>query len=91
MGSQVPIVTHRPLSEYAEARMLRVARRAIRQFYRENVFLHKGQVITSEAQLAVIFGQRVVDKVRATITAHALQTSQGHREKASGSLSRALH
>ena len=69
MGSQVPIVTHRPLSEYAEARMLRVARRAIRQFYRENVFLHKGQVITSEAQLAVIFGQRVVDKVRATITA----------------------
>ena len=38
--------------------MLRVARRAIRQFYRENVILHRGQVITTEAQLAVIFGQR---------------------------------
>ena len=37
----------------AEVRELRVARRTIRQFY-------KGQVITSEAQLAVIFGRRVV-------------------------------
>ena len=32
--------------------MLRVARHTIRQFYKENVILHKGQVITSEAQLA---------------------------------------
>ena len=54
--------------------VLCVARRAIRQFCRENVLLHRGQVITSEAQLAVIFGQRVVDKVRATI-AGGMQTS----------------
>ena len=58
MGSQVTIAIHHPLSEYAEVRVLRVARRAIRQSYRENVILHRGQVITSEAQLAVIFGQR---------------------------------
>ena len=67
---------HCPPSEYAEVRVLRVARRAIRQFYRENVKLHKGQVITSETQLAAIFGQRVVDKVRATI--HGRRTALRH-------------
>ena len=51
-----------------------MARRAVRQFYRENVKLHKGQVITSEAQLAVIFGQRAVDEVRATIAVNTQQT-----------------
>ena len=82
MGSQVPIAIHRPLSEYAELKVLRVARRAIRQFYRDNFFYcTTGQVITSEAQLAVLFGERVVDKVRATITANAQQTPQGHQEK----------
>ena len=55
MGSQVPIAIHRNLSEYTEVMELRVARRAIQQFCRENVLLHTGQVITSEAQLAVIF------------------------------------
>ena len=82
MGSQVSIAIHRPPSEYAEVRVLRVARRAIRQFYRENAVLHTGQVITSEAQLAVIFGQRVVDKVRATITVDTQQTPHGHQETA---------
>ena len=46
MGSQVPTAIHRALSENAEVRVLRVARRAFRQ----------------SAQLAVIFGQREVDK-----------------------------
>ena len=81
MGSQIPIATHRPLTEYAEVRVLRVPRRAIWHFCRENVLLHRGQVITSEAQLAVIFGQRGVDKVRATI-AVGTQTSNRRREKA---------
>ena len=76
-----PIAIHRPPSEYAEVRVLRVARRAIRQFCRENVLLHEGQVITSEAQLAVIFGQRVVDNVPATI-AVGTQTPKRRRETA---------
>ena len=54
--------------------MLRVARRAIRQFYKENVISHKGRVITSEAQLAVIFSQRVVDKVRTSLSIDSQQT-----------------
>ena len=58
------------------SRVLRVARRAIRQFYRENVKFYKGQVITSEAQLSVIFGQRMVDKVRAKINVDTQQTSR---------------
>ena len=60
MCCQVSIAIHRTLSENAEVRVLRVAHRAIRQFYREKVILHKSQVITSEDQIAVIFGQRVV-------------------------------
>ena len=75
MGSQVSIGIHRAPSECAEVRVSRMARRAIRQFCRENVTLHKGQVITSEAQLVVIFGQRVVDKVRATIAVDTKKTS----------------
>ena len=55
--------------------VLRVARRAIRQFYRENVF-QKGLVITLEAQLAVIFGQRVVDKVRPKINVETPKSSR---------------
>ena len=82
MGSQVPIAIQRPPSEYAEVRVLRVARRVIRQFCRENVLLHKGQVITSEARLAKIFGQRVVDKVRATIAVDTQKTSKRRREAA---------
>ena len=53
MGSQVPTATYRPVSKYAEVRELRMARRIIRQFF-------EGQTITSEVQLAVIFGRRVV-------------------------------
>ena len=41
---------------------------------RESVLWHEGQVINSEAQLAVILGQRVVDKVRVTINVDAQQT-----------------
>ena len=70
------------LSKYAGVRVLRVARRAMSRYSRKNVTLHKGNVITSEAQLALIFGQRVVDKVGATITADAQHTPQGHQEKA---------
>ena len=51
--SQVSIAIYRSLSKYAEVRDLRMARRTTRQFY-------EGQVITSEAWLAVIFGRRVV-------------------------------
>ena len=54
MGSQVSNAIHCPLSDCAEVTVPHVARRAIQQF------VHKGQVITSEAQLAVIFGRRVV-------------------------------
>ena len=54
MGSQVPIATYCPLSKYAEVRALRIARRTIRQFYEGQI------IITSEAQLAVIFGRREV-------------------------------
>ena len=79
-GVQVPIATHRPPSEYAEVRVLRVARRAVRQIGREDVLLHKSQVITSEAQLTAIFGQRVVDEVRSTITV-GTQTSNRSRRR----------
>ena len=89
MGSQVPIAMHRPPSDYAEVRVLLVARRAIRQFCKGNVPLHKSQVITSEAHLAVIFGQRVVDKVRATI-AVGTQTSNRRRDTASNQTSPVL-
>ena len=78
MGSQVFTAIHRPLSENAEVRVLRVARRAIRQFYR---ILHKGQVISSEAQLAVTFCQKVIDKVRTSLPSDA-QELHGHQETA---------
>ena len=41
MGPTSPLPIHCPPSEYAEVRVLRVARRAIRQFYRENVILQR--------------------------------------------------
>ena len=44
---------HPPLRYTAEVRELRMARRTTRPFY-------EGQIVTSETQLAVIFGRRVV-------------------------------
>ena len=61
MGSQAPIAIHFPPSEYAKVRVLRVARRAIRQLHRENVVMHQG----------------MVDKVRATMTVDTQQTAHG--------------
>ena len=83
MGSQVQFAMHHPLSEHAEVRVLRAARCAIRQFHRKNLILHKGQVITSEAQLAVIFGQRVVDKVRASLSlpTHSRRSTDARKQQ----------
>ena len=72
-GPKSPRYTVLPRSTQ-RMKVLRVARRAIRQFCRGNVLWHKGQVINSEPQLAVILGQRVVDKVRVTINVDAQQT-----------------
>ena len=44
------------------------------KFVEKTLSCHESQVITSEPQLAVIFAQRVVDKVLASITVDAQQT-----------------
>ena len=82
MDSQVPTTIHGPPSEYAEVRAWRVARR------RHPAVLQRERSIAQrpghhfKTRLAVIFGQRVVDKVRASIAVDTQKTSKRRRETA---------